>query len=97
MFDLEYYNEITDYGVIYNNLLEGRRMLYKTHIDKKRREEYRIYTEKTLRDLVIFDKRHTPDYGKWFCNYNNKIPIKSLNQTWTDEYNINTINRLNAF
>ena len=48
MFDLEYYNEIIDYGVIYTNLLEGRRKLYKSHIDKKRREEYRIYTEKTL-------------------------------------------------
>jgi len=97
MFDLEYYNEITDYNRIYEEIMEGRRQLYNTKVDKKRRMEYIEYTEKCIRDMSIFERKHTLAYNNWYNNYYNKLPIKSLKTTWTDEYYESTNNRLNAF
>ena len=95
MFDLEYYNEIIDYGKLVDKIMEERRQLYNIKKNKKQLMENIEYNNNRLIVMDIFNRKHTFAYINWYDNYYNKLPIKSLKTTWTDEYYKNIPNRLN--
>jgi hypothetical protein len=97
MFDLEYYNEITDYGKLIEERLEAKRKItvYRKQKDKNKLIENIDYNNNHLIIMNIFNRKHTYAYNKWYDNYYNKLPIKSPNYTYTDEWQNNMVDRLN--
>jgi hypothetical protein len=97
MFDLEYYNEITDYGKLVEEILKAQRktIVYIKQKDKKQLMENIDYNNNRLIIMNIFNRKHTYAYNNWYDNYYNKLSIKSHNYTYNDEWHNNITNRLN--
>jgi hypothetical protein len=95
MFDLEYYNEITNYGKLIEEILETKRKItvYRKQKDKNKLIENIDYNNNRLIIMNIFNRKHTYAYNNWYDDYYNKLPIKS--STYTDEWYNNMINKLN--
>lgn len=91
MFDLEYYNEIIDYGKLCNEIQEAKRKItvYRKQKDKNKLMENIDYNNNRLIIMNIFNRKHTYAYSNWY----NKLPIK--HPTYNDEYIDNMANRLN--
>jgi hypothetical protein len=88
MFDLEYYNEITDYGKLIEIITERRRTLYETQMKPPNKTKINKQRDIWFYQLEQFNTKHI-GYSNWFNN--NKV-IKKL---YTDEYLNNIDNRLN--
>lgn len=77
MFDLEYYNEITDYGKLSNELDERLRTQYnKPPVNTKK---INLQRDIWRNQLDNFNRKHI-GYSAWFNN--NKV----IKKTYTDEY-----------
>ena len=88
MFDLEYYNEITDYGKFCKELDEKLRTQYqKPAINPKK---INIQRDKWFYYIEQFTSKHK-GYSNWFKTCDNRV-IKKL---YTDEYYDNLDIRLN--
>jgi hypothetical protein len=90
MFDLEYYNEITDYGNFKKEINEKLRTQYqKPAINTKK---INIERDKWFNYIEQFTNKHK-GYSAWFMTYDNKVIKKQ--KLYTDEYYDNLDNRLN--
>lgn len=97
MFDLEYYNEITDYGKLSNEIQEVKRKItvYRKQKDKNKLMENIEYNNNRLVIMNTFNRKHTYAYSKWYHNYYNKLPRKYPTHIYNDKYIDNMVNRLN--
>lgn len=77
MFDLDYYNEITDYGKLSNELVERRRTIYKNPAVNNNKTN--LQRDIWLNQINNFNRKHI-GYSAWFNN--NKV----IKKTYTDEY-----------
>lgn len=80
MFDLEYYNEITDFGKLYDKLSEECRSRGSVkYIDgynrSKLKEKHAKICEHYMNGLILFENKHSSSYCTWYNNYYNKINI----------------------
>jgi hypothetical protein len=94
MFDLEYYNEIIDYGKIKEEIMNVKRKItvYRKQKDKNKLMENIEYNNNRLIIMNIFNRKHTYAYNNWYDDYYNKLPINS--PTYTDEWHNNMVNKL---
>lgn len=70
MFDLEYYNEIIDYGKLKKELAERIQTQYKKPAINPKK--INLYRDAYIQQLDLFDIKHTSDYRFWYNNYYNK-------------------------
>lgn len=92
MFDLEYYNEITDFGKLAEKLYEECRKRgnsgFKNISNNKTttKERNAIKCEHYLNGLILFEKKHSNSYCSWYANYYNKNHVmdKLSNQYKTE-------------
>ena len=70
MFDLEYYNDIINYGKLKKELEQRVQTQYQTPAINN--NKVNLIRDAYFQQLDLFDIRHTSDYRFWYNNYYNK-------------------------